>query len=70
MRGYLTGSAWAEYKVSGTVHGIKVRQGMVESEEFDMPLFTPSTKAEHGKHGRSQTFFLSLFRRKLIIYYR
>ena len=52
VRGYLTGSAWAEYKISGTVHGIKVRQDMVESEEFEMPLFTPSTKAEHGEHGR------------------
>jgi len=50
VRGYLTGSAWQEYKKSGTVHGIKVREGMVESEEFDTPLFTPSTKAEQGKH--------------------
>lgn len=50
VRGYITGSAWAEYKKSGTVHGIKVREGMVESEAFDTPLFTPSTKAEQGEH--------------------
>ncbi|KAF8477447.1 hypothetical protein BDZ91DRAFT_709276 [Kalaharituber pfeilii] len=50
VRGYITGSAWAEYKRSGTVHGIKVKEGMVESEAFETPLFTPSTKAEQGKH--------------------
>lgn len=50
VRGYITGSAWAEYKKSGTVHGIKMREGMVESEAFDAPLFTPSTKAEQGEH--------------------
>ncbi|KAF8420415.1 hypothetical protein EV426DRAFT_612248 [Tirmania nivea] len=50
VRGYITGSAWLEYTKTGTVHGIKVREGMVESEEFDTPLFTPSTKAEQGEH--------------------
>lgn len=47
-RGYLTGSAWAEYQRSGTVVGQKVKPGMRESEPFDQPLFTPSTKAESG----------------------
>lgn len=51
VRGYITGSAWAEYSKSGTVNGIKVKDGMVESEAFDAPLFTPSTKAEQGQHG-------------------
>ncbi|KAK7207534.1 hypothetical protein BZA70DRAFT_243870 [Myxozyma melibiosi] len=50
VRGYLTGSAWKEYKSKGTVHGIKVREGMRESEAFDTPIYTPSTKAELGEH--------------------
>ncbi|KIK94762.1 hypothetical protein PAXRUDRAFT_827681 [Paxillus rubicundulus Ve08.2h10] len=50
VRGYLTGSAWAEYKKSGTMHGIRLREGMVESEKLEEPLVTPSTKAEQGAH--------------------
>lgn len=51
VRGYITGSAWKEYKAKGTVHGIKVKEGMRESEAFEEALFTPSTKAEQGEHG-------------------
>jgi phosphoribosylaminoimidazole-succinocarboxamide synthase len=51
VRGYITGSAWKEYQKQGTVHGIKVKEGMQESEAFEKPLFTPSTKAELGDHG-------------------
>ncbi len=47
-RGYLTGSAWAEYQKTGTVCGMPVAAGMVESEQFPEPLFTPTTKAEVG----------------------
>lgn len=50
VRGYITGSAWKEYKSSGTVHGIRVPEGMLESEAFPAPIFTPSTKAEQGDH--------------------
>ncbi|KAH8149275.1 uncharacterized protein LAJ45_06815 [Morchella importuna] len=50
VRGYITGSAWKEYKKEGTVHGIKVKEGLKESEMFEKPLFTPSTKAEQGEH--------------------
>jgi len=51
VRGYITGSAWKEYQQSGTVHGIKVPAGLRESEAFpDGPIYTPSTKAELGKH--------------------
>lgn len=50
VRGYITGSAWSEYKKSGTVHGIKVAEGLQESQEFEKPLYTPSTKAEQGEH--------------------
>ncbi|KAG9314035.1 hypothetical protein JVU11DRAFT_4814 [Chiua virens] len=50
VRGYLTGSAWTEYRNSGTMHGIRLREGMVESEKLDEPVVTPSTKAEQGAH--------------------
>lgn len=50
VRGYITGSAWSEYKKSGTVHGIKVAENLEESQQFETPLYTPSTKAEQGEH--------------------
>ncbi|KAF8140615.1 hypothetical protein EV363DRAFT_1312928 [Boletus edulis] len=50
VRGYLTGSAWVEYKKSGTMHGMPLREGMMESEKLDEPVVTPSTKAEQGAH--------------------
>mgnify|MGYP001015021335 CR=1 FL=1 len=48
VRGFITGSAWKEYKDKGTVHGEKVVSGLRESEQFKQPLFTPSTKATSG----------------------
>lgn len=48
VRGYITGSAWSEYKKSGTVHGISMPNGLQESEKLQTPLWTPSTKAEVG----------------------
>jgi phosphoribosylaminoimidazole-succinocarboxamide synthase len=50
VRGYITGGAWSEYKKSGTVHGAKVQEGLRECEQFDKPIWTPSTKAEPGEH--------------------
>ncbi|KAL2692120.1 hypothetical protein Neosp_002526 [[Neocosmospora] mangrovei] len=50
VRGYLTGSAFKEYKKSGTVHGITVEPGMEEAQKFKQPLWTPSTKADAGEH--------------------
>lgn len=51
VRGYITGSGWKEYSKSGTVHGISLKQGLVESQEIPGgPLFTPSTKADQGQH--------------------
>ncbi|EME38911.1 hypothetical protein DOTSEDRAFT_75577 [Dothistroma septosporum NZE10] len=50
IRGYITGSAWSEYKKSGTVHGMKMPEGLRESEKFPEPVWTPSTKAEQGEH--------------------
>ncbi|KAJ4131688.1 Bifunctional purine biosynthetic protein ade1 [Fusarium equiseti] len=49
-RGYLTGSAYKEYKKNGTVHGITVEPGMEEASKFKQPLWTPSTKADAGEH--------------------
>lgn len=48
VRGYLSGSAWAEYSAKGTVNGAAMPSGMKESEQFPEPIFTPTTKAESG----------------------
>lgn len=48
VRGYLSGSAWAEYQKQGTVQGESLPKGLKENEEFPQPLFTPTTKAESG----------------------
>lgn len=48
VRGYLSGSGWKEYKEKGTVCGIRLPEGLVESSRLNEPIFTPSTKAEEG----------------------
>jgi phosphoribosylaminoimidazole-succinocarboxamide synthase len=48
VRGYISGSAWAEYARNGTVGGMMVAEELNESQKFAHPLFTPSTKAEAG----------------------
>jgi len=48
VRGYISGSAWKSYKKDGNVCGIKLQSGLQESDKFDEPLFTPSTKADTG----------------------
>ena len=48
VRGYLSGSAWAEYQESGTVSGLPMAEGLLESQELPRLLFTPTTKAETG----------------------
>ena len=48
VRGYLAGSAWAEYQQSGTVCGMPLPEGLKESQKLPRPLFTPTTKAETG----------------------
>ena len=48
VRGYLSGSAWEEYKQYGTVSGLPLSKGLQESQELPEPLFTPTTKAETG----------------------
>ena len=56
VRGYLAGSGWTEYQKAGSVSGITLPGGLVESCRLDPPLFTPSTKAEQGEHDESITF--------------
>jgi phosphoribosylaminoimidazole-succinocarboxamide synthase len=48
VRGYISGSAWKEYKATGTVSGITLPTGLKESDAFPEPIFTPSTKATTG----------------------
>ncbi len=48
VRGYLSGSGWAEYKENQTVCGIKLPEGLQESDKLDEPIFTPATKEETG----------------------
>jgi phosphoribosylaminoimidazole-succinocarboxamide synthase len=48
VRGYISGSAWSEYRMTGTVSGMPMPKGLVESQKLDSPLFTPTTKAEQG----------------------
>lgn len=56
VRGYITGSGWKEYQKSGSVCGIPLPEGLVESSKLEDPIFTPSTKAEEGAHDENITF--------------
>ena len=55
VRGYLSGSAWAEYRASGTLAGEALPPGLTESAALEPPLFSPATKAESG-HDLNVTF--------------
>jgi len=48
VRGYISGSAWKEYKATGSVSGIKLPAGLRESDQLPEPIFTPATKATTG----------------------
>ena len=50
VRGYITGSGWESYQKTGEICGIKLPEGMKESQKLPEPIFTPSTKAEIGDH--------------------
>jgi phosphoribosylaminoimidazole-succinocarboxamide synthase len=56
VRGYLSGSAWKEYRSSGTMHGQPLPEGLQESDRLPEPVFTPSTKAEIGIHDENISF--------------
>ena len=55
VRGYLAGSAWAEYREDGTVAGEPLPKGLVESQKLPVPIFTPATKADSG-HDQNVSF--------------
>ena len=50
VRGYISGSGWNDYQISGSVCGIKLPEGLKESDKLPEPVFTPSTKADSGLH--------------------
>ncbi len=56
VRGYLIGSGWKDYKNTGYVSGIKLRDGYRQADKLDEPLFTPSTKAEIGEHDEAISY--------------
>jgi phosphoribosylaminoimidazole-succinocarboxamide synthase len=55
VRGYLSGSGWKEYRESGEVCGVRLPEGLVESDRIEPPIFTPATKAESG-HDQNVSF--------------
>ena len=56
VRGYLSGSGWAEYREKGEVCGIPLPKGLRESDRLPEPIFTPATKEEKGHHDENITF--------------
>jgi phosphoribosylaminoimidazole-succinocarboxamide synthase len=56
VRGYLSGSAWKEYRETGQVCGNPLPENLRESEKLPFPIYTPSTKEEGGVHDRNITF--------------
>ena len=56
VRGYLAGSGLKEYQKQGTVCGIQLPEGLVNSSKLPEPIFTPSTKAEIGDHDENISF--------------
>ncbi len=56
VRGYITGSGWASYVKDGTVCGIKLPEGLKESDKLPEPIYTPSTKAEIGDHDENISY--------------
>ena len=56
VRGYVSGSAWKEYRASGTMHGTPLPEGLEESDRLPVPVFTPSTKASIGEKDENISF--------------
>ena len=56
VRGYISGSGWSEYKKLGSVCGIPLSEGLVESQKLPQVIFTPTTKAEQGLHDENISF--------------
>ena len=60
VRGYITGSGWKSYQKTGEVCGIKLPEGLKESDKLPEPIYTPSTKAEIGDHDENISFEKSI----------
>ncbi len=60
VRGYITGSGWESYKKTGEVCGIKLPEGLKESDKLPEPIYTPSTKAEIGDHDENISYEQSI----------
>jgi len=60
VRGYITGSGWESYKKTQTVCGIKLPEGLQESQKLPEPIYTPSTKAEIGDHDENISYEASI----------
>lgn len=56
VRGFVTGSAWKEYRREGTIHDMAVPAGLIEADRLPEPMFTPSTKAAVGDHDENISF--------------
>jgi phosphoribosylaminoimidazole-succinocarboxamide synthase len=56
VRGYLAGSGWAEYRVSQSVCGVPLPEGLSEGDQLPEPIFTPAFKAPQGEHDENITF--------------
>jgi len=56
VRGYVTGSGWKDYQRSGEICGIRLPEGLRESDRLPEPIFTPATKAEVGDHDENVDF--------------
>jgi len=56
VRGYVSGSGWKDYQATGSICGIKLPEGLKESDRLAEPIFTPSTKAELGTHDENISF--------------
>lgn len=56
VRGYITGSGWESYQANGTVCGIRLAEGLKESDKLPQPIYTPTTKADLGDHDEHITF--------------
>lgn len=60
VRGYITGSGWESYQKSGVVCGIRLQDGLLESDKLPEPIYTPSTKADLGEHDENISFEKSI----------
>ncbi len=60
VRGYITGSGWASYQKNGEVCGIRLPEGLKESDRLPEPIYTPSTKADLGEHDENISFEKSI----------